>query len=228
MFGVDHLTALAATAVVAALLARLARGGALDRCVRFGLAAVFGLAVLGYVVMLTRLGWLSWRAVLPLHLCDMLILIAIVALLTRATLAFELLWFWGGGGALLALLTPIVTRGFPDPQFLIFFGFHAGVVASAWVLAAGCGMRPRPRAAWRAFLITNAYAASVALINLWLDTNYMFLRAKPATPTLLDWLGPWPWYIVVGEGLALAAFLALEPLAHAAVRVASPTSDDKE
>jgi hypothetical integral membrane protein (TIGR02206 family) len=195
--------------------------------VRLGLAAGFGLAVLGYVVWLARSGWLSWRALLPLHLCDMLIIVAIVALLTRAVPAFELLWFWGGSGALLALLTPIVTRGFPDPQFLIFFGFHAGVVASAWVLAAGCGMRPRPRAALRVFVVTNGYAACVALVNLGLDTNYMFLRAKPATPTLLDWLGPWPWYIVAAEGLALVAFLVLEPVAHAAARVALLTSDDK-
>ena len=210
------------------MLARLARREAPGRLVRFGLATVLGLAILGYVAVLARLGWLSWRAVLPLHLCDMLVVIAIVALLTRAVPAFELLWFWGGSGALLALLTPVVTRGFPDPQFLIFFGFHAGVVASAWVLAAGSGMRPRPRAAWRIFLITNAYAAGVALVNLWLGTNYMFLRQKPATPTLLDWLGPWPWYIVVGDGLALAVFLALEPVAHAVSRVASPTRGDKE
>ncbi len=210
------------------MLARLARRATAGRRVRHGLAAVLGLAVLGYVVMLARAGWLSWRALLPLHLCDMLILIAIVALLTRAVPAFELLWFWGGSGALLALLTPVVTRGFPDPEFWIFFGFHAGVVASAWVLAAGSGMRPRPRAAWRAFLITNAYAGCVALVNLLLGTNYMFLRQKPATPTLLDWLGPWPWYIVAGEGLALAAFLALEPMAHAAARVASASSGDQD
>ena len=214
--------------MVAAALARLARRAPPGRLVRHGLAAVLGLAILGYVVMLARAGWLSWRALLPLHLCDMLIVIAIVALLTRAVPAFELLWFWGGSGALLAMLTPVVTRGFPHPEFWIFFGFHAGVVASAWVLAAGTGMRPRPRAAWRAFLVTNVYAACVALVNLWLDTNYMFLRQKPASPTLLDWLGPWPWYIVAVEGLALAAFLALEPAAHAAARVASPPNGDQE
>ncbi len=195
---------------------------------RLGLAATLGAALLGYVAMLARSGWLSWRAVLPLHLCDMLILIAIVALVTQARAAFELLWFWGGGGAMLAMLTPLVTRGFPDPQFLVFFGFHAGVVASAWLLAAGCGVRPRPHAAWRAFFVTNAYAGGVTLINLWLDTNYMFLRAKPATPTLLDWLGDWPWYIVACEGLALVAFFALEPLAHRAADIASPTGSGKE
>ena len=214
--------------MVAAVLARLARREARGRIVRLGLAAALGLAILGYSLLLARQGPFSWRALLPLHLCDMLILVAIVALVTRAPLAFELLWFWGGGGALLAMLTPIVTRGFPDPQFLIFFGFHAGVVASAWVLAAGCGLRPRPRAAWRTFFLTGAYAIFVGLVNLRLDTNYMFLRRKPATPTLLDWLGPWPWYIVAGAGLALVTFLALEPLAHAAARVASRARGDKE
>jgi uncharacterized membrane protein YwaF len=38
----------------------------------------------------------------------------------------------------------------------------------------------------------------------------MFLRQKPAAPTLLDLMGPWPWYILSGSVLAAILFLALD------------------
>jgi len=38
----------------------------------------------------------------------------------------------------------------------------------------------------------------------------MFLRAKPDTPTLLDDLGPWPWYILSATALGLALFAILD------------------
>ena len=40
-------------------------------------------------------------------------------------------------------------------------------------------------------------------------TDYFFLRAKPADPSLLDFLGPWPWYILSTEGVALILFLLI-------------------
>ena len=104
--------------------------------------------------------------------------------------------------------------------FRSFFALHGLVVASAAVLVFGLGCRPRPGAAWRVFLVTNAYAAVVGLVDLALDANYLFLCHKPAGATLLDWLGPWPVYLLAADALALVLFLALDVPFRAGRRLA--------
>ena len=49
-------------------------------------------------------------------------------------------------------------------------------------------------------------AAVAGVVDSLLGLNYMYLRAKPLTPTLLDHMGPWPVYIGVAAGVAFALF----------------------
>jgi hypothetical integral membrane protein (TIGR02206 family) len=169
-------------------------------------ALIVGATVL--LMILDARDGVSWKSYAPLQLCDAAVGLAAWALVTRAERAFELTWFWGGAGTLPALLTPDVAEGFPHWRFLLYFVQHGGIVAAAVVLAAG-GMRPRPGAVWRAFAWLNGYALLVGLVDWASGANFMYLRAKPGARTPLDWLGPWPWYLVACEVVALAFFALL-------------------
>ena len=112
-------------------------------------------------------------------------------------------------GTFIAMLTPDVDHGFPDSRCLSFFALHGMVAVSAVVLAFGAGNRPRPGADLRVFLLTNAYAAVIAVIDVTAHENYLYLLEKPSQPSLLDLMGPWPWYILAADALAFALFKAL-------------------
>ena len=46
--------------------------------------------------------------------------------------------------------------------------------------------------------------------TLLFDGNYMFLREPPEDGSLLDLMGPWPWYIASAAALALVLFWLLD------------------
>ena len=209
-FGLQHFVALGVVGGCAALvpwLARRLRGGRAEFGVRLGLGAGCVGALVAELLLALRTGEVELRDVLPLHLCDLALMLAPVALLTRRALALEVLYFWGLGGSLQALATPVIFSGFPSPVCLVFFAGHALTLTSALYGVVVLGMRPRRWAAVRVWLITNAYAVAVFPVNLLLGTNYLFIMRKPATPSLLDLLGPWPWYLLPLEGVALVVLL---------------------
>jgi hypothetical integral membrane protein (TIGR02206 family) len=226
LFGPDHLGALAAVALVGLGLVFLVRRDPLARpatAVRFALAAALVVVTAATVAAWARQGRLELLDLLPLHLCDLLILVAVYALATLRPLACELLYFWAGAGTALALVAPDVRVGFPHPAFLSFFALHGLVVAAAAVVVFGFGIHPRPEAWWRVLLLTNAYAAAVGVVDWALGANFLFLCRKPAAATLLDWLGPWPVYLATADGLAALLFLVLGLPFRASARLARST-----
>ncbi len=54
--------------------------------------------------------------------------------------------------------------------------------------------------------------AAAAVATLLTGGNYMFLREPPEEASLLDLLGPWPWYVVGGAVLAVVLLAVLDAL----------------
>jgi hypothetical integral membrane protein (TIGR02206 family) len=208
LFGPAHLTVLFLTFALPAFLAWLVRrrgGERWGRPIAWTFAAVL---VLNQVVLLiwAVVGDLNLKDNLPLHLCDWATFTCAAALVWRHRLSYELTYFWGLAGTLQAVITPDLNAGFPDPEFFAFQIAHAGLIAAVLFLTLALRMRPSLRSIGRAFLWLQLYAGVTAVLNWLLDTNYGYLRHKPAIPSLLDYLGPWPVYIVSLEVLALVLF----------------------
>jgi len=206
-FGAAHVGAILLTAVVGAGMARLVRRRpAAGVPVRGTLFAAIALLLIGHLGIGAREGWLTWEMLLPLHLCDAATVLALVSLAWPRRGGVEILYFWAGSGSALAMLTPDLPWGFPAWGFFVFFGLHGLVIVAAAVLVFGFGLTPRPGAPWRALLATAALAAAAATAGSLLGMNYMFLRWKPQAATPLDWMGPWPLYILTGAVVALIVF----------------------
>lgn len=163
------------------------------------------------------IGWDLWQIVngiwnvaysLPLHLCTFSVPLSALMLVTRNYRLYEVLYFWGFAGGTQALLTPDLTAsGYNFPHFVywIFWTSH-GVVLWAVVFAtAAWAYRPTAQSILRVAVITNLFVLVVAPVNWLTGGNYLYIARKPEFPSLLDYLGPWPWYILPLQALGLLA-----------------------
>jgi hypothetical integral membrane protein (TIGR02206 family) len=170
-----------------------------------------------YIVDLVNGTW-SVKYDLPLQLTDAVSLTAILALWTRRQLLVELLYFWALTASLQATLTPDLGQSFPSIYYFTYFDYHVWAVVAAFMLVFGCEQYPRPRAAWRAFAMTLAFAAISGAADLITGGNYMYLRTRPQHGSLLSLLGPWPWYIGGAALVGLVMLLALQWIADSVRR----------
>ncbi len=176
-------------------------------------ARVLGTLLLLYVIAsYTRTGWLgtlSWRDSLPLHLCNWVMGACIITLFRPNALGFEIAYFWGMSGTLQAVITPDLHDGFPSWKFIQFFWGHGGSLLAIVFMVAGLGLRPRKGSVMRAFIAINVYALTVAVLDEAFHWNYGYMCAPPTQRSLINHLGPWPWYILGMEAVAFASFLLL-------------------
>lgn len=211
-FGTSHLAALGATALVASLMIVVARSGAksAQRVVEIAMAVALLLQWPLSYAFYVQTGTLTVDNAYPCHLCDLSAILGVFVLLTRGRFVAELLYFWALAGTIQGLLTPALTADFPSPRYFAFFIAHGGVVATALYGVLGLRHAPRAKAKWIAWGLINLYAVAAGSFNALMGANYGFLARKPATASLYDLLGPWPWYIASASLLALAVFLLLD------------------
>lgn len=173
------------------------------------LGLLIAAAMLTQETILLLSGMLSWAAGLPLHLCSLMGVLALPALLTRSRMLRSAALFAGVPGAALALIFPAVLQT-PWPRLTVFafHTLHAGLICVPWLIIAR-GWQPVPADAWRAGLVLLLSAAAAMVVNPLSGGNYLFL-AYPIAGTPLAWLGRWGIWPYRGllaalAGLTLAA-----------------------
>ncbi len=219
-WGAAHIGALLLIAALALAGWRLHLSAGSRRVLRGGLAAL---------LLLNELSWHAWHAwyglwtvqdLLPLELCNLMVLLSAWTLLRRSQAGYEFIYLLGIPAASQVLITPALgPYGFPHVLFFQIFISHGGVTLAALYLTLGEGMRPRGWwAARRVIGWTLLYALGIFLLNPWLGSNYLFLAHKPPAATLMDYLGPWPWYCLamaaIGAALAILMYLPFAFKAH--------------
>lgn len=210
-FGLAHAAIVAAVPLLAAALTwSVRRSPSLGAPVRLSLASALAVDALSWHVVAFARGAVRPPHGLPLDLCDAVLWVTVYALVTGRRAALDAAYFLGIAGSGMALLTPDIGSGASGWEAAQFFAAHGLVVAAVLFLVLSGALTPRPRAWLRVFLIVNVYAAFVAVLDASWGTNYMYLREKPQSGTLLDLLGPWPLYIVAAEPVALALLFALD------------------
>ena len=141
-------------------------------------------------------GYYSIEKDLPLQLCAIGIYVAVVALLKKNQIAFELIFYWGLVGASQAILTPDSDLFELKIFFIYSQAYHSALIFAVLWLVIKCNMRMQIENIPRVILITNLVVVVISVINYLLDSNYMFLRVKPnsVSPFLI---GDWPVYIIM-------------------------------
>ena len=209
MFGLAHLAIICTVPALAALLA-IAHRNQLPGCksIRFILALLSAAASISLYAYFAATGASMFPNHIPLELCDASLWLIVISLLTLNRAIFDIAYYCAMAGASMSVLTPNLVN--PSPFLSIqFFVDHGLIVCASLYLIWTGQLRPRPGSVSRSLITANIYALIVGTFDLLFKTNYMFLRRKPPTPSLLDVFGPWPWYILVGEFVALALFLLL-------------------
>ena len=210
-FDTQHITALISIAVLCLLVAKATRkkGSSRSRWLR----GLIGFFLVGYVfffyVQQGIEGALTWEYSLPLDLCSLVLVACIASLFRPIQFVTEIAYFWGVGGILQALATPDLAEGFPSISFILFFWGHGASMMAITFLIMSHGFRPRKGSVIRMMITLNFCALVVGTVNAIMGWNYGYLCRKPYAPSLLDFLGPWPWYLLSIELIALVTFLIL-------------------
>jgi hypothetical integral membrane protein (TIGR02206 family) len=212
LFGPWHLAALSSILLLNLwLIVRGNRlGAAARRKWRYGLAAV--LLIDEAILHAWRAGTGQWslQTMLPLHLCSVLIFLSAVMLIRKDKRVYEFAYLLGIAGATQALLTPDAgPYGFPHFRAFQVMISHGSIVTAAVYMTAVEGFRPMWASLRRVLIGTNLYMLAVGLVNVLLDSNYLFIAHKPETASLMDVLPAWPWYIPFLELIGAASCLLL-------------------
>ena len=135
---------------------------------------------------------------LPLHLCRISFIISIIVLFTRKQWMYEWVLFLAIPSGLHSILTPELTKGVSDWFYFEYYFVHAGLIFVPLFLTIVMGMKTRVDAWWKTLLRVQIPVVLIMPFNFLIDSNYMFLKAKPLVDNPLL-IGEWPTYIIFLE-----------------------------
>lgn len=198
-----------ATAVACALGVRYRGTSTLRRAEKLA-----GFVMLALWIAWQGFGWLpenyTIQEALPLQVCDLTSLAAPLVLITRVRFLRTVLYFWGLGLSIQALLTPTIEEGPRYVAFWLFWLTHAAIIGTAVYDLVAWRYRPAFRDAAIAIVACAIWLGVVLTTDLTLHGNYGYVgNTIPERPTAIDHLGPWPLRVYKMAVAAILLFLAM-------------------
>lgn len=153
------------------------------------------------------------RESLPLYICRISVILCIIMMFTKSHRIFDIVYFWGLGGATIALIFHNTSLyPFPHYIFIQFFVAHGGILISTFYMIFVYKYKPNYNSLKRAIYWTLLYFSFTIPINYLVDGNYCYLRFKPYY-TPLDYLPNNPIFFVpfIIIGICLLFFILYIP-----------------
>ena len=149
----------------------------------------------------------DWRETIPLHMCDLSEIFLIWFLLGGPRILYICAFFWGLGGATMAILTPDISHH--DLDYIFFMVGHGMIIVGIMYATVTLGNRPYAKDIATVALITALVLLPIVyIINLLLGepANFWYLMSKPAGASLMDMFPEPPYHLLVTTPIAIALF----------------------
>tara|TARA_B100000686_G_scaffold222402_1_gene229566 strand:- start:489 stop:1181 length:693 start_codon:yes stop_codon:yes gene_type:complete len=151
---------------------------------------------------------LAWQEAIPLHMCDLSAFAIAYYLWKREKIFFNCAFFWGIGGATMALLTPDVDFAYPNAVFLPFFYGHTLILLGVFFSVIALKQRPYLKDVHNVIGISLVLMVIIFFANYLLGdgANFWYLNDKPDNATIMNLFPEPPYHILVTIPVAIALF----------------------
>lgn len=212
-FSGSHLIMLgvALTGIVLLILSRkrLHRVPQFFQWLRWMLFVVLFLSEFSYQTWAITSNVWSFSGHVPLHLCGIASITAMIGLVTFKKIWIQISFFIGILPALLALVTPELPYDYQHYRFWKFFIHHMTIPWACLFLALYKPSTITFRSVFMVYFLLVLYALVIGfIINPLTASNYLYLSQLPEANTPLSLFGNGIWYYVNLGLTALAVFLA--------------------
>ena len=150
------------------------------------------------IILAIKAGEWTIQDFLPLHLCTISFFICILVLYTQKQWLYEWAILVAMPSGLHSILTPELSMGLSNWYLFEYYFIHIFLMLVPLYLTIVLGMRPRVGSWWKTFLRVQIGVIFVFPLNFIINTNYMYLKAKPLVDNPLL-IGDWPYYILFLE-----------------------------
>ena len=211
LFGTVHLITIAVIIVVSVLLPRTYKDKSINQKSTMNkvIAGVIALHLIisPYKDLYLLANPYDWRETLPLHMCDLSEIFLIWFLLGGPKILYLCAFFWGLGGASMAILTPDISHH--DLDYIFFMIGHGMIIVGIMYATVALGNRPYVKDILKVSAITAFILLPIVyIINILLGepANFWYLVAKPGGASLMDMFPDPPYHLLYTTPIAIAVF----------------------